>query len=119
MTLPIVFFVVFMVTGTFIFLNSREQMKQIKETVGTLSANLNKQLLPFVVSGNFDSLSSFLNNLTTDKNILYAVIQDQSGKAVAQSGNAEDFLAKKSKTKNTYASDIYSVQEYFNPNSGR
>src|SRR3989338_2432324 len=119
MTIPIVFFVVFMVTGAYSFLNRREQMKQIKETSGTLSENLNKQLLPFVVSGNFDPLSSFLNNLTTDKIVLYAVIQDQSGKAVAQSGNAEGFLAKKSKTKNTYTSDIYSVQKYFNPNSGR
>jgi len=117
MTIPIVFFVVFMVTGAYSFLNRREQMKQIKETSGTLSENLNKQLLPFVVSGNFDPLSSFLSNLTTDKNVLYAVIQDQSGKAVAQSGNAEDFLAKKSKTKNTYTSDIYSVQKYFNPDS--
>src|SRR3990167_1171568 len=84
MTIPIVFFVVFMVTGAYSFLNRREQMKQIKETSGTLSENLNKQLLPFVVSGNFDPLSSFLSNLTTDKNVLYAVIQDQSGKAVAQ-----------------------------------
>lgn len=119
MTIPIVFFVVFMVTGAYSFLNSREQMKQIKETSGVLSKNLNKQLLPFVASGNFGPLSGFLNNLTTDKNVLYAVIQDQNGKVIAQSENAGNFPANKSKIKNTYTSDIYSVQKYFNPGSDR
>lgn len=42
MTVPIVFFVVLIVTGAYSFLNNREQMKQIKEASTVLSKNLNK-----------------------------------------------------------------------------
>lgn len=119
MTIPIVFFVVFIVTGSYSFLSRREQMKQIKETSGVLSQNLNEQLLPFVVTGNYGPLSGFLNNLATDENVLYAVVQDPNDKVIAQSKYKESFLVKRSKIKDIYSSDIYSVQKYFNPGSKR
>ncbi|MEE9584342.1 MAG: HAMP domain-containing protein, partial [Candidatus Brocadiales bacterium] len=115
MTIPIVFFVVFIVTGSYSLLNNREQMKQVKEASSVLSKNLNKQFLPFVVSGNYTPLYGAVENLAADKNVLYATIQDQKGAVVAQSRNAKNFSSDKTKMKNTYSSDIYSVQKYFSP----
>ncbi len=117
MTVPIVFFVVLIVTGAYSFLNNREQMKQIKEASTVLSKNLNKQLLPFVVSGTYTPLSGFLQNLTSDKNVRYAIIQDKNGTVIAQSQGAATFLSDRTKIKNTYSSNIYTVEKYFNPAS--
>lgn len=117
MTIPIVFFVVFIVTGSYSFLSRREQMKQIKEMSGVLSQNLNKQLLPLLTTGNYSPISTFLHNLTTDKNVLYAVVQDPNGRVVAQSGGTSNFSVEGTKVKSIYSSEIYSVQKYFNPDS--
>ncbi|MEE9515148.1 MAG: ATP-binding protein [Candidatus Brocadiales bacterium] len=68
---------------------------------------------------NYEPLSSFVQNLATDKNVIYAVVEDQKGKVIAQSKNAEEFLTEKTRIKNTYSSDIYSVQKYFSPGAER
>ncbi|MCB7128224.1 MAG: HAMP domain-containing protein [Candidatus Brocadiales bacterium] len=119
MTIPIVFFVVFIVTGSYSLLNNREQKKQIKEASGVLSKNLNKQLVPFMAISNYEPLSGFVQDLATDKNVIYAVVEDQKGKVIAKSKNAEEFLSEKTRIKNTYSSDIYSVQKYFSPGAER
>lgn len=119
MTIPIVFFVVFMVTGAYSLLNSWEQKKQIREASNVLSKNLNKQLLPFVATGNYAPLSAFLQSLTSDKNVLYAMIENKDGKVVATSERAVSFRDKMSRARNTYSSSIYTVQKYFSPATDR
>lgn len=119
MTIPIVFFVVFMVTGAYSLLNSWEQKKQIREASNVLSKNLNKQLLPFVATGNYAPLSAFLQSLTSDKNVLYALIENKDGKVVATSERAVSFRDKMSRARNTYSSSIYTVQKYFSPATDR
>ncbi|MGR3296016.1 MAG: ATP-binding protein [Candidatus Bathyanammoxibius sp.] len=119
MTIPIVFFVVFIVTGAYTVLNRMEQKKQIREASSVLSENLNNQFLPLIASGNYTLLAAILQNLAADKNVLYAVIKDKDGKVLAQSSGAENFATNQSNTKDIYSSDIYTVQKYFSPATDR
>ncbi len=70
-----------------------------------------------MINGTYTPLSGFLQNLTSDKNVRYAIIQDKNGTVIAQSQGAATFLSDRTKIKNTYSSNIYTVEKYFNPAS--